>query len=196
MAKKVTDKLLIVFIDSPLPTDERTDGVSGELDSTESLLHHVKEVAMRVDAKRHLYYSNVIDENDNWPKTHFIKYLQCNGDVGEQLKGAFQNGFKKGYGRIVCVGVCCEDLMPDDIQKAFDMLNSKQAVIGPSDNGGYYLIGLSSPIESIFEDKPWGTDAVFKKTYLELLMYNKRIGLLEEKQLINSRESNSSIDLN
>lgn len=181
MSKQVTDKLLIVFLESPLP-NLKNKGI-GVDDSYENAVEHTLSVTKNTDAKRHLYYPNEIIEGDNWPRTHFIKYSHESCDRGELMKQAFRNGFKKGYGRIVCMGVCCPDITQQDIQKAFDALNSKHAVIGPSDDGGYYLIGLSMPIETIFDNKPWGENTVFKKTYLELMMYNKTIALLEEKQM-------------
>lgn len=192
MSKQVTDKLLIVFIDSPLPSGKRNED---DMDFSKRELF-TKNIAVKADAKRHVYYPQEILEDDCWPRTHFIKYVQAEGDVGERMKAAFTNGFKRGFGRVVCIGVCCDDMKLEDIQKAFEILNTKHAVLGPSDNGGYYLIGLSVPFEPIFEDKPWGSDTVFKKTYLELMMYNKSIGLLEEKQMgINNDEQSSSIDL-
>jgi len=192
MSKQVTDKLLIVFIDSPLPSGTR-DEVNIDFSEREIF---IKDLASKVDAKRHVYYPKEIIEDDFWSRTHFIKYVQSEGDVGERMKTAFINGFKRGFGRVVCIGVCCDDLKSEDIQKAFEILNTKHAVIGPSDNGGYYLLGLSVPFEPIFEDKPWGSDTVFKKTYLELMMYNKSIGLLEEKQMgISNDEHSSTIDL-
>ena len=181
MSKQVTDKLLIVFLESPLEIlnkHKRND--PKRIDHS---VEYTRHLSMNVDAKRHLYYPNEIVEGDEWPRTHFIKYSIESSDRGEQLKQAFRNGFKKGYGRIVCIGVCCPDIEQQDIKKAFDLLNTKNAVIGPSDEGGYYLIGLSAPIETIFDNKPWGENTVFKKTYLELMMYNKSIALLEEKKL-------------
>lgn len=196
MSKQVTDKLLIVFIDSPMPSGSKDVVNSKTPVDFSKLEQYTRDLAIKVDAKRHVYYPNEIKEDDYWSRTHFIKYVQAEGDLGKRMNEAFVNGFKRGFGRVVCIGVCCDDMKPDDIQKAFELLNTKHAVIGPSDNGGYYLIGLSVPFEPIFEDKPWGTDTVFKKTYLELMMYNKSIGLLEEKQMgVNNEEHNSTKEL-
>ena len=39
-----------------------------------------------------------------------------------------------------------------------------QSVIGPSIDGGYYFIGLTQPADTLFQDKPWGSDAVLDAT--------------------------------
>lgn len=187
MSKQVTDKLLIVFLDSPLSVDAHEVN-TWDQSLFEQIEEHTCEVARSIDARRHVYYPSEIIEDDRWSRTRFIKHKQSEGDRGERLKEAFRNGFKKGYGRIVCIGVCCGDIHTQDIQKAFDLLNTRNSVMGPSTNGGYYLLGLSSPFEPIFDDKPWGKETLFKKTYLELMMYNKSIALLEEKVMKSAKD--------
>jgi uncharacterized protein len=177
MAKKVTDKLLIVFLDNQLPVSQQGNS------SFEELENHTKSLAEEVDAKRYVYYSNEIIEGDKWRKTHFIKHLVEGETPSEQVKNAFANGFKRGFGRIVCINASTSLLKIEVVRKAFLALNDKQAVLGPTIEGGYYLIGLSTQIDSIFDDKPWDEDTMFKKTYLELMLHKKTISVLEELKL-------------
>lgn len=183
MVKKVTDKLLIVLRKKIL--SEQIQSIElPVLDIAASAAYieeYIREVAERVDARRHVYYEGEIQEEDTWSKARFIKYLPEGDSFGGQLAHAVLNGFKKGYGRIVVVSTDCPQITPDDIQKAFDLLNKKQAVLGPKSDGTVYLIGLSVPCQQFFQDKPWGTPELFKKLYLDLLQERRTIALLEEK---------------
>ena len=183
MVKKVTDKLLIVLLNRMQSNQVQTTElpVADWESVSSSLEEHVREVAEQVDARRHVFYENEISEIDAWSKTRFIKYLQEGDALGQRIEHAVQNGFKKGYGRVVLVSTDCPQLSATDIQKAFDLLNKKHVVLGPKSDGTIYLIGFSVPCLHIFEDKPWGSVELFKKLYLDILKDGRSIALLEEK---------------
>jgi uncharacterized protein len=183
MVKKVTDKLLVVLRNRLHVNEMKTTELPvADVESViNSLEEHVREVAEQVDARRHVYYEDEISEIDAWSKTRFIKYLQEGETLGQRIEHAIQNGFKKGYGRVVLVSTDCPQLSAGDIQKAFDLLNKKQVVMGPKSDGTIYLIGFSVPCLHIFKDKPWGSSDLFKKLYLDLLKNGRTIALLEEK---------------
>jgi uncharacterized protein len=183
MAKKVTDKLVIVlkrkigmdqFQTAEYPVVD-PDSIASNLDT------YIRQVAERVDARRHVYYDGGINEQDEWLKSRFIKYNQIEGDWGARLAQSVDNGFKKGYGRIVVVSTDCPQITSEDIQKAFDLLNKKHVVIGPKSDGTIYLLGLAVPYGQLFQNKPWGSAELFKMLYLDLLQARKNIGVLEEK---------------
>lgn len=99
------------------------------------------------------------------------------GDLGVRLERAVSEAFQSGTKRVVIVGSDCPGLNPEILHKAFDGLTDHDLVLGPANDGGYYLIGLTRPLSPLFADIPWGTGAVFKRTY----EVAKRSGL---KQLI------------
>jgi uncharacterized protein len=86
---------------------------------------------------------------------HFKNTLQVfeqNGvDLGSRLLSAFEIQFKR-YDRIVVIGTDSPDLPIDRIEEAFQSLQNHDAVIGPTDDGGYYLLGLSKMIPAVFEN--------------------------------------------
>jgi uncharacterized protein len=183
MTKKVSDKLVIVLKRKIVANQFKTaeypvvdpDAISSKLDA------HIRQVAERIDARRHVYYDGGINERDEWLKSRFIKYNQIDGDWGARLAQSVDNGFKKGYGRIVVVSTDCPQITTEDIQKAFDLLNKKQVVLGPKTDGTIYLLGLAVPCGQLFQNKPWGSAELFKMMYLDLLQARKNIGILEEK---------------
>jgi len=187
----MADKLLIIFARNPVQGKVKTrlaQGIGDEeaLKIYHELLDFTIEESSKVSADKTLYYSDFLPEQNL--NSDFELTLQSGEDLGERMKNAFSEGFKKGYGRIILIGSDSFEIDANDIQKAFFMLNDKDTVIGPATDGGYYLIGLKAPFEPIFTNKPWSTNVIFKRTYLELMLYNKTIALLEEKSDIDTME--------
>jgi len=85
---------------------------------------------------------------------------QAAGDLGEKMLAAL-NGF--GYPAVV-MGCDAPHVPAQVLQNAFDILSSGQSVIGPSEDGGYYLLGLQQPQPNLFNDIAWGGDQVLETT--------------------------------
>jgi len=107
-------------------------------------------------------------------KTSFIEQFgdgfsympQVGEDLGERMCCAFTRCFSEGFRTIVIIGSDSPDLPQQIIREAFQALERGGGVIGPSFDGGYYLIGFSreSFSSGAFDETEWGTDSVFKKT--------------------------------
>jgi rSAM/selenodomain-associated transferase 1 len=82
---------------------------------------------------------------------------QGEGDLGARLERAFARLRREGARRVVAIGADSPTLPPERIAEALAFLESRDAVIGPADDGGYYLIGLSREAGDLFRDTPWGT---------------------------------------
>ena len=87
---------------------------------------------------------------------------QAEGDLGDRLHAAFSAMFRAGYQRCVIIGTDCPLLGPREMRLAFRALESADLVLGPSLDGGYYLVGLRRPAPSLFEAMPWSTERVFE----------------------------------
>ncbi len=66
------------------------------------------------------------------------------------------------------MGTDLYDLKPSHINAAFSALDTNDAVIGPAEDGGYYLLGLKTLHPEVFKNKEWGTETVFKDTINDL----------------------------
>ena len=113
----------------------------------------------------HVYFSDVIVKS-KWPNQE--KFVQQGGDLGDRMKHAFEQGFSRGYTRIIGVGADLPDLSAEVMEEGLGALNNFDTVFGPSEDGGYYLIGMRKMIPQIFENKPWSTDALLEITQAEL----------------------------
>ena len=164
--------VLIIFIKNPEWGKVKTrlaQGVGEEraLAIYRALLDHTRAVVQQVDATRLLFYSSFIDEADNWPSTAFRKYLQEGLGLGERMQRAFAQGFTEG-GPVVIIGSDCAQLTPAIVEQAFHELESHDFVIGPAEDGGYYLLGMRTYTPLVFEDIPWSTGDVLPDTLLRM----------------------------
>src|SRR5205823_15090674 len=84
--------------------------------------------------------------------------------LGAGLGGAFAAGFARGYRRIVIVSSDSPTLPRAVFDEAFAALDDHDLVLGPTLDGGYYLIGLEQPQPHLFEDIAWSTAVVYAQT--------------------------------
>ena len=84
------------------------------------------------------------------------------------MEYAFQEGFKSGFTNIILIGSDIYELKERDIENAFSALKKHTFVIGPAEDGGYYLIGMKKMNSDLFQNKKWGSDSVLKDTLSNL----------------------------
>lgn len=80
--------------------------------------------------------------------------------LADRLTAAFEDVFRLGYGQIVAVGLDSPGLASAHLRTAWRILDSGRPVLGPCDDGGVYLVGLSRSHASGLSGVPWGTDRV------------------------------------
>lgn len=95
---------------------------------------------------------------------HFEIYRQQGVDLGDRMNFLFKSTLAAGYGRVVLVGSDCPGLTPAHIDAAFDTLLSRDVVLGPSEDGGYWLMGQSSPFHDLFSGMTWSHGDVYRDT--------------------------------
>ena len=109
-----------------------------------------------------------------------VNWLRQRGrHLGERLSNAFADFRRDGWGKTVILGGDSPLLPLAFVEEAFDTLDGHDVVLGPADDGGYYLIGLSGPggpggpgrpentsdrYDRLFESIHWGTDRVLRQT--------------------------------
>lgn len=106
----------------------------------------------------------------NWLKAESNFLAQTGNNLGQRMANAFHAAFLRGYQRAVLIGSDLPDLPSSMVFDALDQLEKFDAVIGPCEDGGYYLIGFCRDAfcPEIFLNIPWGTSWVLKKTLLKL----------------------------
>ena len=108
---------------------------------------------------------------------------QIGANLGERLASATQWAAEQGYAKILLVGSDSPTLPIAYVSKAVTLLDSRDITIGPSTDGGYYLIGFSATniamtVPFIFEEIAWSTAEVFQQTIARIRSRKATIGLL------------------
>lgn len=136
------------------------------------LLEHTRSVALATDCERNLYYSPRIIEQDEWDKATFSKKLQTEGDLGEKISAAFENEIGENH-RVIIIGSDCGELSEKILSLAFAKLEKYDVVLGPTFDGGYYLLGMKTFMPELFKDIPWSTAKVYPLTLTKVLLSGK-----------------------
>ena len=155
------------------------------------LLKHTVSITKDLPVDKFLFYADEVVPEDLWHAAHYFKDIQKGNDLGERMKHGFDNIFQKGYNKAVIIGTDCPALSAPALMNAFDSLNSHDVVIGPAEDGGYYLLGMKQPCHPLFEDIPWSTSSVLDETIKRCSALHLNYTLLpvlqdidEEKDLI------------
>lgn len=160
---------VIVFIKNPELGKVKTRlaqsiGDHKALEVYMKLMDHTNKVLLDVEnAERYVYYSTFVDRQDDWNTESYIKGLQSAGDLGDRIKAAFTEVFDQ-CDRAIIIGSDCPQLKPEHIHEAIEKLNTHNLVIGPSLDGGYYLLGIDKYYPYLFEDIEWSTETVLERT--------------------------------
>ncbi len=90
---------------------------------------------------------------------------QPRGDLGTRLSHAFATHFARpDAGPVIAIGADAPGVDAGSISRAAELLRTVEVVVGPTEDGGYYLIGLAHPCPALFTEIPWGTEKVFETT--------------------------------
>jgi uncharacterized protein len=125
-----------------------------------------------------------------WLGKNYSYAPQKGVDLGERMENAFKDAFADGFSKVIILGSDLPDLQASILEMASKALNVTDIVIGPSVDGGYYLIGFrdNSFLPEAFKGISWGTDAVLKDTFKILREKKYRAHLLPELRDVDTIE--------
>ena len=92
------------------------------------------------------------------------------------MRQAIQERFDEGYKRVVIIGSDSPSLPASYIDKALS--SDKDLFLGPSTDGGYYLIGMREKMIEVFDGVNWGTQTVLDETFQRLIQKGAKLELL------------------
>lgn len=99
-----------------------------------------------------------------WVGYPFRYECQQGKDLGERIHNAFDTVFRHGASQCVLIGTDVPEMDLPTLNASFSSLAAADVVVGPSTDGGYYLLGMHANTKSIFADVPWSTNEVFHRT--------------------------------
>lgn len=188
---------LIVFAREPIPGKVKTrlaaavgDQVAADL--YESMLQAVLKTCRQLDDVETIVYWAC--EEESLPrldeKYRCSSRRQSMGDLGERMRGAFQEMFSGGCEVCCIIGSDAPDLPLPYIREAFRLLATRQAdtVFGPSRDGGYYLLGMRKIWPQLFRNIPWSSADVLEQSLAAARDSGLTAALLPEWQDIDTAE--------
>jgi len=104
------------------------------------------------------------EKMENWLGEGLEYRPQQGENLGSRMTHAFEHIFAAGYNRAVMLGTDCPDIEGATIVKALKCLRSADVVLGPAEDGGYYLIGLNEIAPELFRNIDWGSAKVLNQT--------------------------------
>jgi rSAM/selenodomain-associated transferase 1 len=186
-------KAIIIFVRNPELGKVKTRlakqiGDELTLQVYTELLLHTRDTTCNLDCDKFVFYSENIEDNDIWDTDRFEKKLQEGDNLGDRMMLAFFELFQQGYSKVVIIGSDCPELTSFVIEDAFDKLDLHEVVIGPSTDGGYYLLGLTHLLPDLFKDKEWSTDKVLAETIKDIVRLKRSSYFLTELADIDTAE--------
>jgi rSAM/selenodomain-associated transferase 1 len=119
-------------------------------------------------------------EMRQWLGHNHDYYPQADGDLGVRLTHCVEAAFGRGAEKVFCIGGDCPGLDQTHFEQASATLDENcDVVFGPSEDGGYYLIGLKSQQPALFQDIPWSTQNTLSASLKQAAKLGLRVKLLE-----------------
>lgn len=171
--KGMINNNLIIFLKYPEPGKVKTRlgkviGYENAADVYSVFIKHLLSTFADSNTYKITVYYSPKERGDDILKLLNIDDIkhQEGKNLGERLSHAFESSFLNGYINTIIIGTDCIELTNDDIEMAFTYLSgSFDSVIGPTNDGGYYLLGFSNNNHPyLFENIDWSTEKVFKQT--------------------------------
>lgn len=177
--------LIIVFLRAAVRGRVKTRlaatvGDERALDIYTKLVAHTLNVVQPLVCAKQAWYSDGIPVDAHVMAPGFDLREQVGADLGARMQYAFEEGFNQGYGPIIIIGTDLPQLSSALLAEAFGALKDHDAVIGPANDGGYYLLGLNAPLDALFHHKAWSTSSVLAATLADLHMHKRTCHLLPE----------------
>ena len=153
-----------------------TMGEDAALEIYQFLVEQTFKAVNGIDQDVLVFYSDFIPEDHHNPNQ--VMKIQWGNDLGEKMKNAFEKAFFLGYHKVVIIGTDCPDLTSELLSQSFEQLDRTDLVIGPAEDGGYYLLGMKSTYPFLFENIEWSTSQVFSQTLEAAKKNNLSLGQL------------------
>ena len=185
----MTAQRLVIFTRFPEPHRTKTRlipalGPEGAAQLQRDMTRHTLAVAREVATDRLLSVEVRFEGGDARKMAacfgNGVSYRpQGPGDLGRRMDRAFVDACREGAEQTVLIGTDCPEITPRLIRESFGRLAASDVVLGPANDGGYYLIGLQRPVSRLFVEIPWGSERVFGETMNRADELSLSVSLLE-----------------
>lgn len=167
-------RALVIFTSHPVKEAQRK-GLGKDLHQTQAIyrgfLQHLFSTALAATAKTpfDLLVASDSDDQSNIDRalagvsdTASYQFIEHQGNnFQDKFSYALRSAFSLGYAQVTIIGNDCLDLTPEIFSQTFSALENHDGVIGPAEDGGFYLLGLKQLPDTLFENINWCCQSVF-----------------------------------
>jgi uncharacterized protein len=147
---------------------------------TENIINQIRELqAGRELSCEVCYTGGNKEEMEGWLGNDLYYTEQVRGDLGARMYSAITGAINAGSRKVALIGTDIPEPISGYIEKAFSALDEKDIILGPTIDGGYWLIGMKSPY-NIFDEITWGTETVLSQTVERIKQQGLTVFLLPE----------------
>ena len=194
-----TDKALIIFVRYPEPGKVKTrlaESTNGDFacDVYKIFTQNIfGEISSLKYFNNYVFYTEEKDKDKiiKWTNNEFVCFPQQGNDLGERMLNAFRIVFNQQNQKAIIIGTDIPDLSKEIISEAVDVLDENDIVIGPSYDGGYYLLGMKKIYKYLFENIEWSSNSVFGSTIDKAKSTNLKV---KELQLLRDIDTKKGLD--
>jgi hypothetical protein len=168
----MSDRALVVFVKHPVPGAVKTrlaaaigPGAAAEL--YRALAEHVLEATTPAgrEYERLVFFDPPEARSEMRAWLPGVRLLaQSGGDLGARMSDAVSRAFARGASRVAIVGTDAPGLSRETVVEALAALDAADVVMGPTEDGGYYLLALREPRPELFAGIAWSTPLVAEAT--------------------------------
>jgi len=155
---------------------------------TEKIADEIQVLKRQLDIKSSVYFcGGNTNKMRKWLGNSFDYTEQPAGDIGRKMRLGFTMSFHNGAQSTILIGSDIPDLSADIIKQGYHCLKNSEIVIGPSKDGGYYLIGCTAKhqhhlLPLLFDNMSWSNSEVLSITVDRLETQGITYTLLEVLQ--------------
>jgi rSAM/selenodomain-associated transferase 1 len=186
--EEVNDKCILFFIKYPQvrKVKQRLAKDIGQRKAVKiykMFISDMLEMLSEINADVIICYSpkKALQKLRKWLGSKYEYVAQEGTSLGSRMNNCFIKAFNQFYSKAIVVGSDLPDLPKKFIEDAYRMLDEYDSVIGPSEDGGYYMLGFKaeSYLSSVFDYSiKWSTKSVFTDSLGILQTYSYNVGLL------------------
>lgn len=193
--QKDSQEEIIIFTRYPVPGTTKTRlipalGADGAARIQKIMSEQVVQTARQLKEEAKLCLSVYFTGGSrrqmrDWLGSDLVYHDQKGSDLGERMMHALQDAIQRGSKRIILLGADCPDIDSHLIAHTLNKLKTRQLVLGPSTDGGFYLIGISSRLPRatlpiLLKNISWGTHNVFQTTVDRARQNDVMVSILKE----------------
>ena len=169
----MSKELLSIFVKNLIPGTVKTRlakdlGIDVAIEIYKELVGITAEAIDTLRVDKCVYYSEYIESNDQFDDTKYQKHIQEGKDLGQRMQNCFYDAFESNFDKIILIGSDTPDITDQIISQGFEELDKHDIIIGPSQDGGFYLIGMKEPHENLLDKRRYGHKEVLNELLDEI----------------------------